>query len=275
MIENLDSIRSKSIVGYLASVGVLPSATTSKYVWFKSPLRAENEPSFTVDRETNRWRDRGTNQKGSLIDLVMQMNNCGLRQACDILGAAPVKAHIPEKTPKVSIAIVDTFPLKDDMLLSYMRSRGIPDELSQKYCEEVYFIFPKESDEKPKVLYGVGFKNDLGAYQIRSQYFKFATAPNCFTSVPGDKSKYYLFEGFINFLSALAYYGVDKPKYETYILNGVGNLGLVLPFLQGREGLIFSDLDPAGDKVVIETGGKDMRYVYNGCNDFNDFIMQG
>lgn len=273
MIENLDDIRSKSIQGYLASIGITPSSITSRYAWYKSPIRGENEPSFTVNRETNRWRDRGSNKKGSLIDLVMEMNSCGLVEACAILGAKPIKAHVPEKVAKVSIDIIRTFPLKSETLLGYMRGRGIPDVLSQKYCEEVYFYFPKEGEDF-KVLYGIGFKNDLGAYQIRSQYFKFATAPNCFTTIPGDRSKYYMFEGFINFLSALAYYGVEQPKYETYILNGVGNLGLTLPFIQGREGLIFSDLDPAGDNVVNETGGKDMRGVYQGCNDFNDFLTR-
>jgi len=271
MSNDLSSIRSKSIQDYLASVGVKPSTLTSKYVWYNSPLRAESHPSFTVNRETNRWKDRGSDKKGSLIDLVMELNNCNLKQACEIILGSPAEVHVPEKVPKISIDIIQTFPLKDEGLLQYMRGRGIPDVLSQRYCEEVYFFFPKENEE-PYVLYGIGFKNDLGAYEIRSKYFKFATSPKCFTTIPGDKSKYYMFEGFINFLSALAYYGVEQPAYETFVLNGCGNLGLCLPFIDGRQGLIYSDLDPAGDKVVLETGGEDRRGVYQGANDFNDFL---
>lgn len=273
-MANLSDIRDRSITEYLKLQGYSPVRVTDKNTWYNSPLRSEDHPSFVVSNDKNRWKDMGNQKKGSLIDLVMELENVGLREACEILGANDrLIKHIPTKVPRVSIDLVDVMPLKDEYLLSYMRGRHIPDEITKMYCEEVYYTYPKKDTSEQRIVRAVGFKNNLGGYELRSSIQKVCVGTKCFTTIPGDTRKYMLFEGFTSFLSALVHYKVDKPKWETFVLNGAGLLNITLPFLDGREGFIYSDNDKAGDEIYKTLGGKDMRYVYEGQNDMNDFLI--
>lgn len=265
-------LRDKSIVEFLSSEGHKPLRVTEKNSWFISPFRNEGNPSFIVNNEKNRWKDMGDGSKGSLIDLVMKINSCGLKEACIILGANEhVHKHVAVEAPKTSIDVIEVLPLTDIYLLSYMRSRHIPDEISTKYCKEVYFYFPKKEGDQ-RILRAVGWKNQLGGYEMRTSTNKFATQPKCFTRIPGDTSKYVIFESYIDFLSWLVYYNRTEPKYETYVLNGVGILPLLIPYLEGREGFIYSDNDAAGQAVVDTLQQKDMRGVFKEYKDFNEML---
>lgn len=270
----LEELRNKSIVEFLSSEGHKPVRVTEKNSWYISPFRTEGNPSFVVNNEKNRWKDMGENSHGSLIDLVMKFNNCDFQEACRVLGQKEqINKHIPVVVDKISIDIVDALPLSDHYLLSYMRSRHIPDEISTKYCKEVYFYFPKKEGDQ-KILRGVGWKNQLGGYEIRTVTNKFATLPKCFTKIPGDTSKYVIFEGYMDFLAWLTYYKRTEPKYDTYILNGVGMLPILMPYLEGREGYIYSDNDAAGQGVVDTLQQQDMREIYNGFKDFNQMLIE-
>jgi hypothetical protein len=67
-----------------------------------------------------------------------------------------------KKENESSIVILEVRPLKNQTLIAYLQSRRIPSDIAQQYCNEIDFS-----------LYGkihtvVGFKNDLGGYELRS-----------------------------------------------------------------------------------------------------------
>lgn len=274
---NADEIRQKSIVEYLSKMGHKPSPKTSgKYWWFNSPLRTEGNPSFTVNKATNKWQDRGTGKHGSIIDLVMELENKTFIEACNFLSAdnISIKKYQPISVPKCSIDIIEVNDLTDERLLDYMRGRKISDKISKMYCKEIYYYYVKENVNDQKVLSGIGFKNNMGGYEIRSSFDKTSTPPPSFSKIKGDSERYVLFEGFISFLSALEHYKIEKFKYDTYILNGVGRMNLLLPFLKEKTGYFYTDNDKPGDDVIKDLKGRDMRDTYKGYNDFNDLLCK-
>ena len=266
-------IRDKSIVDFLVKSGHEISKRTNSKAWFLSPLHREKQASFEVNLAKNKWRDYGNKKHGSIIDLVMELEKCSFTDACKKLtnGHIDIPVFEPVKEQKVKIDIVDVKPVTNELLFKYAEQRGISREVIKNNTEEVYYYFPKEN-EQPSVYFAIGFKNDLGGYELRSEYAKINTIPKCYTKIAGDLACYNLFEGFMDYLSALEYYKADKLKYETYVLNGTGQINLVRPFIEHRFGYWYVDNDRAGDEVIEGLKGKDMRYLYKDLNDFNDLI---
>ena len=69
-----------SIKAYLANRNIHPVKETSHSALYHSPLRVDTNASFKVDLEKNLWIDYGTNEGGTLIDLVMKLNRCSTYQ---------------------------------------------------------------------------------------------------------------------------------------------------------------------------------------------------
>lgn len=51
----------------------------------RSPLRTDNNPSFSIFNEGRNWKDQSTSESGTIIDLVMQSHNVGLIEATQII----------------------------------------------------------------------------------------------------------------------------------------------------------------------------------------------
>gem|GEM_PF-4687033 len=55
--------------------------------WFHSPTRREKTPSFKVDLNKNLWYDFGIGEGGTLIDLVIKLNNYSVPEALADIGS--------------------------------------------------------------------------------------------------------------------------------------------------------------------------------------------
>lgn len=76
-----NNIKHTSIKDYLAEQGIYPAKEHPTYGMYKSPFRDEKTASFKVDYRANLWYDFGTGEGGSIIDLVMKMQQCNFIQA--------------------------------------------------------------------------------------------------------------------------------------------------------------------------------------------------
>lgn len=76
-----NNIKHTSIKDYLATQGIYPFKEHPAYGMYKSPFRDEKTASFKVDFRANLWYDFGTGEGGSIIDLVMKMQQCNFIQA--------------------------------------------------------------------------------------------------------------------------------------------------------------------------------------------------
>lgn len=62
--------REQRISDYLHSLGYNPVKQQGGNLWYKSPFRQENEPSFKVNTELNLWYDFGAGKGGNIIALA-------------------------------------------------------------------------------------------------------------------------------------------------------------------------------------------------------------
>ena len=76
----LHKIKQISIREYLNDMGIRPVKDYEYYGMYYCPYREDRNASFKVDYNKNVWCDFGTNEGGSIIDLLMKINNCSLQE---------------------------------------------------------------------------------------------------------------------------------------------------------------------------------------------------
>ncbi len=266
------------IVSYLAACGITPEKVRGDEVLYKSPLREDHRPSFFVNRKKNTWYDaRGFG--GNILDLVMRMNMVTLPGALMILQRPGISAEtfsFPcQQTEAGSIELKHVQQLQNRALVQYIEGRGIPAKVAACYCHEAYYRIDG------KQYFALAFCNDQLGFELRNKYFKGSIAPKAITTIKGKHESVIIFEGFINFLSALVYYKKTRTEATIIILNSVSNLHLALPKLQTFRNInLFFDNDKAGEQATIEV--KELypdatdfsKIVYPGYNDFNEYLTR-
>ena len=80
-MSNIQQIKQISIRAYLAEQGLHPAKDNLRYGLYLSPLREEHSPSFKVDYMQNLWYDFGLGTGGSIIDLIMRLEQCDAGEA--------------------------------------------------------------------------------------------------------------------------------------------------------------------------------------------------
>ena len=273
---------SMNIAGFLLSKGINPHRTVGNNFWYCSPVRKEEHPSFKIDREKNLWYDFGTATGGTLIDLVCRMYSVDVPGALLILSgvnsgsAFSVSDRRKSPEPAAGIKLVQVGQLKSPVLHHYLVRRNINPYFATGYCMEV--TYQAGQSEKPN--FAIGFKNDRGGYELRNRYTKLSTSPKDITTLKGKNgSAVNIFEGFMDFLSALSYFKTKRPGCDTIILNGVGFVKRILDRLPGYSRInLYLDNDRAG----VETADRILQIrpdainrsqiIYPGFKDFNDFL---
>ena len=167
-----NDIKSISIRDFLKNQGVHPAKEYSAYGMYKSPLRDEETASFKVDYKTNLWYDFGTGEGGSIIDLVMQMQQCNFIQAVEFL-----EKHINQNVktyqrPYIStnasisannsLSITAIQPLENTKLLAFLQSRKIDLGTAKTFCKEIKIYIYDDRDKHPVLfdIYQEKYRND-------------------------------------------------------------------------------------------------------------------
>lgn len=90
-MTDIKQLKRLSIRDYLSRRGIQPARDNTRCGFYRSPFRAVHTPSFKVDYVQNLWYDFGTGEGGSIIDLVMRMENGDKSQAIRSLGSDEIK----------------------------------------------------------------------------------------------------------------------------------------------------------------------------------------
>ena len=116
-----------SIKQYLFTLNIFPVKEKEHYGMYRSPFRPDTEPSFKVDYRQNLWYDFGAGEGGTMIDLVMKINQCTFPEAMQKLDANPKSFSFHGKTSSGadSIRIKEVLPLTNGALLDYLAERKI------------------------------------------------------------------------------------------------------------------------------------------------------
>jgi hypothetical protein len=281
----IQEIKEVQITDYLQKLGLEPVKSKGNELVYYSPKTNEKTPSFFVNPSKNVFFDYSSNESGDVIRLCQYLQGLDFHSACKYLEELSnvASTEFPKnsfsfcRNEKISepntITINTVKPLQSNSLIAYSESRKIPFHISYKYLSEVHYT------NKGKSYYSLGFRNDKGGFELRNQYFKGCTAPKGITTIEVPESKdVYLFEGFFDFLSALAFFGTSKPSNTVLVLNSLSQLSQAKERLNDAE-IIHTFLDR--DKQGIETVRKlqmektcilDRSDIYQDYKDFNEFI---
>lgn len=290
---HVDNIKHIPIKDFLKNQGIHPAKEYSGYGMYRSPFRDERTPSLKVDYNRNLWFDFGSNEGGSIIDLVMKLEKCPFIEAIEQLKNS---SFIPMREEQQSfsfhrnpeknngITLIEDKPLEHPRLLEYLQSRKIDPDVAREHCREIHYSVGGHN------YFAVGFANDAGGYELRNPSFKGCIAPKDITHIRQDdrKETCFLFEGFMDYLSLLTIRQQLNPEYpssnwhDNIILNSTANLQKALPLLADYDQTYcFLDNDKAGMTVFRELQKelgylvRDSSHHYSGYKDLNEYLCAG
>lgn len=275
---------------------------------FKHPFRMDNNPSLAIFKNNKNkgwsYKDHSTDETGNIIDFV-KTNYCK-KSISDTLNEIAIIMSLPpkEKEHNLNINYTDKRtnnlieikkinPLENQALIEYLQSRKLTVSICKLYLKEVYYSITKNGEIKN--YFGVGFENNLGGFEIRNKYSKTNLIGKDITYIQADKessNRVLLFEGFLDYMSALTYYKTDKAKYDVIVLNSTTQIKkAVYKIIENKYTIIYDYLDNdfAGQHCQIELKNdleiafkkKEIEQIpkiinsfvlYQSHNDFNDFL---
>ncbi len=245
---NCKQAKEIKIISYLNSLGIKPESIKNHNYWYKSMIRNhELKASFKVDTIQNCWYDHGLGQGGNILDLVMLMFNISsISEALNILDKKiyPFSFH-KQKVTKKGIEqprIKYVKKLTNKLLLEYTKNeRLINNALIRRYCYEVYYTADNNS------YFAIGFKNNLGGYELRNKYWKGCIGKKSVTLINNNSSTCYVFEGFMDFLSFIQLFPNKERQHDFLILNSTSNVKDGIDITQNYKSVkTFLDNDKSG-----------------------------
>ena len=174
-----------------------------------------------------------------------------------------------------ALRILSDAPLRHPALVGYLSSRGIVPSVAAAFCREVRY------EVNGRAFFAVGFRNDAGGWELRSERFKGGSSPKHITTIDNRSDTVIAFEGFMDFLAYLSLKHPERLRIDAAVLNSVVNLPKAVPFLS-RHPVIhaFFDNDEAGRKTTADlirlcprSEVIDQRYFYSGHKDVNDYLI--
>ena len=285
-----------SIKVYLANRGIHPVKDHGYYGMYRSPFREDNNASMKVDYNKNLWIDFGSNDGGTMIDLVMRMENCSCQKAIATLeqpydqGSVGTQecTNIPissfsfhgnnsnNNTPTITIQKV--LPITHQALIDYLSERKINLDIAKQYCSEIHYSV----NEKP--FFAIGFPNDSKGWILRSEPFKGCTSMDVTTynganNTNNTKESCLVFEGFTDFLSYLTLKNTHIFKEDVIVLNSLSNLPKAMDKLKGyKEIHTYLDNDDPGKKATLTIKRShptviDQSAKYADYKDLNEYLV--
>ena len=281
----IKEIKSIPLATFLSQLGHEPTARKGTRLWYKSPLRQEQTPSFKVETTLNCWYDFGLGRGGNIIDLAAEMyQSTDLRylmrciaDSCPVPSVQTVASSYPQRHSAPSMERFEVVPLEHRALVAYLQERGIPAHIAKAKCKEAHYSV------NGRFYFAVAFENVSGGCELRNRYFKGCRGRKNISYLPwardGPSTECAVFEGFIDYLSALTL-GIISGA-DAIILNSVVNVNKAVPYLKGYTAInCYLDNDTAGQTALTEliavydSAVIDRSTMYADYNDLNDWLRK-
>lgn len=280
----IKEIKSIPLAAFLSRLGHEPAVRKGTRLWYKSPLRQEQTPSFKVDTALNCWYDFGLGRGGNIIDLAAELyQSTDLRylmrcitDSYPVPSAQTVASSFVPRHSAPSMERFEVVPLEHRALVTYLQERGIPVHIAKTNCKEAHYSV------NGKPYYAVAFENVNNGWELRNKYFKGCRGRKDISYLPwsrdGPSTECAVFEGFIDYLSALTLDIISGA--DAIILNSVVNVNKAVPYLKGYPTIkCYLDNDNAGQSALDEltaiygSAVIDRSTLYSEFNDLNDFLV--
>lgn len=265
---------------YLFTLGIKPVKILGNSLWYYSPLRSENTPSFKVNTSINCWHDFGSGERGNIIDLAMKINHIttvsealvAIEQACplDNSNSFSFRQQTPTHERLSDIRVQE---LQHPALIQLLKNRRIPFSIAQHYCKEVHYRVYGKS------YFSIGFPNSAERYETLNSFFKGCIPPKEVSLFDNDTKSIHLFEGFMDYLSLLTM-NPKEQAISALILNSLSNLAKAIPLLAKYEKInSFLDNDVAGKGALnrllrLNLLVENISERFSDFKDLNDFLCQ-
>ncbi|MEM9887289.1 MAG: toprim domain-containing protein [Bacteroidota bacterium] len=271
----------------LSRLGHTPAYTKKggREHWYRSPFRKEKTPSFHITYKSEKqmwvWNDFGEGAGGNLLDFLMRYRKEGLSDVLKYLRTTYadhgndnqqnalfpfhqkeelVQSFNAQKEPSTStprLELVKALPIQNTLIIRYLKEvRKIPKSIFQKYLLEIHYW----NKDKNRGFFAFGMKNNSNGYEIRSasdQYiFKSVLNQRDITYTKGGAGGFdtvNIFEGMLDYLSALTLLRTDQLKNDSIILHSTSSYQQCLKFIQekGYQHInTFLDNDATGRKCT-------------------------
>ena len=280
----IKEIKSIPLAAFLSRLGHEPAARKGTRLWYKSPFRQEQTPSFKVETTLNCWYDFGIGKGGNIIDLAAELyQSTDLRylmryivDSCPVPSVQTVASSFAPRHSAPSMERIEVVPLEHRALVAYLQERGIPAHIAKAKCREAHYSVNGKS------YFAAVFENVSGGCELRNRYFKGCRGRKDISYLPwardGPSTECAVFEGFIDYLSALTL-GIISGT-DAIILNSVVNVNKAVPYLKGYTAInCYLDNDNAGQTALAELTAIygstviDRSTLYSEFNDLNDFLV--
>lgn len=280
----LKEIKTIPLAAFLSQLGHEPAARKETRLWYKSPLRQEQTPSFKVETTLNCWYDFGIGKGGNIIDLAAEMyQSTDLRylmrciaNSYPVPSVQTVASSFHQRHSAPGMERYEVVPLEHCALVAYLQERGIPAHIAKANCKEAHYSV------NGKPYFAVAFENVNNGWELRNRYFKGCRGRKDISYLPwsrdGPSTECAVFEGYIDYLSALTL-GIISGA-DAVIFNSVVNVYKAVPYLKGYTAInCYLDNDNAGQTALSELTAIygfaviDRSTLYSEFNDLNDFLV--
>ena len=275
-----DALRQIPLADFLTRLGHEPIRRRGNEWWYVAPYRTERTPSLRVNVDKQLWYDFGLGKGGDIFTLAGEFVHSSdfMEQVRFITEAGIVPLPQMEPRPHKTVEKKPVFeeveirPLSHRALLSYLEERGIAPAIAKQHCKEIHFrLYGKR-------YFAIGYGNRCGGFELRNRFFKGCIPPKDFSSFRQGSSRCHLYEGFMDWLSALTL-GIGTTE-DSLVLNSVANVDKAIPALEDYQEIVCHlDHDDAGRRtveVLRKHFGEcvtDHSGLYSGYKDLNEYLV--
>ncbi|RYC66965.1 toprim domain-containing protein [Spirosoma sordidisoli] len=295
---NIDQAKTIPIADILGQLNIQPRKTSPDKLLYLSPIRKEKTPSFWVYLKPNRWHDYGIGQGGDPVDLICAYLRY-IREDHTVVDAlrwitnmhntpyafAPVYIDAPAEEDDHCLSLKKVGPIEHVGLVHYVHKRGIPTPVANMHLKQVHV----RNKRTGKSFFALGFDNEEGGYELRNPFFKGSLGRKSVSFIRGTDPQangIHIFEGAIDYLSAVAQLKGERFKGDTIVLNSLSCLKQLLPYVHNygyRTAYTWLDNDTAGKtatrtlgeffKTQVDLTHKCMNRLYAPHKDVNAWHM--
>ncbi|HIP11570.1 MAG TPA: hypothetical protein EYG73_02515 [Arcobacter sp.] len=293
---NAKQAKEIKLVHLLGCMNFEPKKAIKNDYWYISPLHNEKTASFKIDNIKNVWYDHAVGLGGNIIDFVSKYFNCDFKTALSHISSItnnndtarvymsnyiktnhdPTDGAITTPIHTKMTVLKKVKELENKVLIEYLESRKIPYSTAKKEILEIYWL----NKHTNKSNFGIALKNDSNGYEIRNKHIKLNIGGKDITTIKGiDNSKLSVFEGFIDYLTALVYFDLDRFDGDVIILNSTSLIGRIEDILKKyKKVFCFLDRDYRGvqslNKIyMINNNVIDCSVYYTSYKDFNEMLL--
>ena len=281
---NCAQINKLDLVNILDNMGFRPQQIKNFDYWYRSPFRKESKPSFKIDRRRNYFYDFGEGTGGTTVDFLTKYHKCTVSELIqrftnNTFSFPKQKTEFkPESrcsSNKSAIKILSASEIKSDYLIKYLLGRGLTKSI-YPYIQEVSY------KTGTRIFKSIGFKNDLGGYELRSPYFKGCSSKHLTTIRDDLSNNLCVFEGFFDFLSFIQIQQGNKPRFQSdyLILNSLALLDPENSFYSQYDQInLYLDNDSAGIRATNKilnrySNAKSYSSTYSNYKDLNEWLVK-